>query len=238
VLSAAPEHVGLGSGTQLALGVGLALAKLNGLDIPAEELAEALGRGEVSGAGTYAFKLGGLVVDGGKRPGGGLPPLVARVEIPRRWRFVIGLPGRGRGLYGDAERRAMERVVGRCGAALPATAARIVLMKLLPAAAEGDIHSFGEAVNMLEQVVGRMFSAVQGGVFRDPVVEEGVSEMLRAGAAGAGQSSWGPAFYGVVEGDEDAEAVARRVEAVLRKHGGGRALIARPNNRGASVEVG
>ncbi|HEX8201242.1 MAG TPA: beta-RFAP synthase, partial [Isosphaeraceae bacterium] len=63
---APPEHVGLGTGTQLSLGVARVLAELSGLeDLTAEELAELTGRGLRSGIGLHGFAHGGLIVDGG-----------------------------------------------------------------------------------------------------------------------------------------------------------------------------
>jgi len=66
VVSTAPEHAGLGVGTQLSLGVARGLYELAGLPPPtAEQLAALTGRGRRSGVGLHGFRLGGLIVDGG-----------------------------------------------------------------------------------------------------------------------------------------------------------------------------
>jgi predicted sugar kinase len=39
------------------------------------------------------------------------------------------------------------------------------------------------------------------------------------GAFGVGQSSWGPAVYGIVEGEETAQGLADRVRAALGSDG-------------------
>jgi predicted sugar kinase len=39
--------------------------------------------------------------------------------------------------------------------------------------------------------------------------------LIEGGAAGAGQSSWGPAVYGIVDGDSAAEQLAERVRGLL-----------------------
>ena len=73
LMTSIPAHVGLGSGTQIALAVGTALARLAGLDLSTEEIALAGGRGVRSGIGIAAFQHGGFVLDGGivfyKAPG-------------------------------------------------------------------------------------------------------------------------------------------------------------------------
>ena len=83
VVEAIPRHVGLGSGTKLALAVAQALATLEGRDVDAPGLAEAAGRAARSAVGMWTFALGGLVVEGGHRPGVERPaPLLARHPMP------------------------------------------------------------------------------------------------------------------------------------------------------------
>src|SRR5262249_59394078 len=74
-----PNHVGLGSGTQLALATGAAVAHLFGLDLDARAIAGLLDRGARSSIGIATFERGGVVLDGGRggndRPPPGLSPL-------------------------------------------------------------------------------------------------------------------------------------------------------------------
>jgi beta-ribofuranosylaminobenzene 5'-phosphate synthase len=60
--------------------------------------------------------------------------------------------------------------------------------------------------------------------------------MKTAGTYGVGQSSWGPALYGVVK-QEEAKQVLSKVKAYLRKGVGGQAFIAKANNKGAVIRV-
>ena len=50
-----------------------------------------------------------------------------------------------------------------------------------------------------------------------------------------GQSSWGPALYGVVK-QEEAKLVLSQVKVYLRKGVGGEAFVAKANNTGASIK--
>src|SRR5262245_60730915 len=81
-----PEHVGLGSGTQLALAVGRAFATLFDVPLSNAALAARLDRGARSGIGIGAFEQGGFLVDGGRGASGTYPPLTARLEFPPSWR--------------------------------------------------------------------------------------------------------------------------------------------------------
>ncbi len=110
VLEAPPEHVGLGTGTQLGLSVvaGLhAFARQGAVEpLAPAALAALAGRAARSAIGTYGFVHGGLLVDAGKDSEQSLAPLERRVELPNAWRFVLICPRGERGLSGEAERRA------------------------------------------------------------------------------------------------------------------------------------
>jgi beta-ribofuranosylaminobenzene 5'-phosphate synthase len=216
---ALPEHAGLGSGTQLALAVGRAVADVHGVKADVAELGCVLGRGRRSAIGTWTFAGGGLVVEGGHRPDApGVAPLLARVPFPPSWRCVVAVPNPARGISGEAEAAAF--------AGLPPPpecdverVAHLVLMGLLPALADSDITSFGSALTAIQTITGRWFAMAQGGTFASGLSEELVRRMAEWGAAGVGQSSWGPAVYGIIEGEEQGLQLAERVRGTLRDDG-------------------
>jgi beta-ribofuranosylaminobenzene 5'-phosphate synthase len=231
VIEAIPEHVGLGSGTKLALAVAAALTTLEGRELDAPDLAEAAGRAARSAVGMWTFALGGLVVEGGHRPGIERPAAVlARHPMPTEWRAVLVVPAAAPGLSGGAE----ETAFGQLAPAPERSAAiaQLVLTALLPALVERELEEFGAALTRIQELVGDSFAAAQGGRFHPrsaPLVEA----LLRFGAAGAGQSSWGPTVYGVVGSEEAGRELARRMEAVV---GEGRIELVAFDNRGARVE--
>jgi beta-ribofuranosylaminobenzene 5'-phosphate synthase len=228
VVEAIPAHVGLGSGTKLALAVAQALATLHGRTVDAPELARAAGRAARSAVGMWTFALGGLVVEGGVRHGVERPaPLLARHAMPEEWRIVLVVPDAEPGLSGVGEVEAFRRLVP--SAERSAAIAQLVLTSLLPALVEHDLDEFGAALTQVQQLVGDSFAAVQGGRFH-PRAGALVEALLRGGAAGAGQSSWGPAVYGIVGSEAAGRELARRME------GEGRVELVRFDDRGARVE--
>jgi beta-ribofuranosylaminobenzene 5'-phosphate synthase len=234
VLKAIPPHVGLGSGTKLSLAVTSALAALAGQTPEPRAIASAAGRGARSAVGLWTFVLGGLVVEGGVRPGVEQPaPLLARHPMPDDWRCVLVIPQAEPGLSGRAEEEAFGRL--RPDADRAALIAQLVLTSLLPGLAEGDLAEFGAALTRVQRLVGESFASVQGGVFH-PRAGALVDRLLRLGAAGAGQSSWGPAVYGIVGDAQAGRDLARGMETELA--GGGRVEVVRFDNRGARVETG
>jgi beta-RFAP synthase len=233
VLEAIPPHVGLGSGTKLALAVAAALSALAGQSPDPAAMARTAGRGARSAVGLWTFALGGFVVEGGVRPGVARPaPLLMRHAMPDEWRCVLVIPGAEPGLSGGAEEAAFADM--RPDPDRAAQIAQVALTALLPALVERDLGEFGTALSRLQRLVGDSFASAQGGTFH-PRAGALVDALLRLGAAGAGQSSWGPAVYGVVGSEEHGHELARRLEGELGA--GGRAEVVGFDNRGARVEV-
>jgi beta-RFAP synthase len=195
------------------------MAELHGLPPDPAELARATGRGKRSAIGTWVFASGGFIVEGGRKPGSEkIAPLLARFPVPESWRCVVAVPSAGRGLSGEEEAKAFE--------ALPTPPDRevervshLVLMQLLPALVEDDLPSFGDALSAVQRITGAWFAAQQGGIFAPGPTERLVAEMASWGASGVGQSSWGPAAYGLVGGDAEAGELAQRVRRALGPKG-------------------
>jgi len=233
VLEAIPAHAGLGSGTKLALAVAAALSALAGQSPEPAAMARTVGRDARSAVGLWTFALGGFVVEGGVRRGSAQPaPLLTRHAMPDEWRCVLAIPAAEPGLSGGSEEAAFTDL--RPDPARSAEIAQLVLTALLPALVERDLVEFGAALSRVQRLVGDSFAPAQGGTFH-PQSGPLVDALLRFGARGAGQSSWGPAVYGLVGSEEHGRVVARALEAELGA--GGRVEVVRFDNHGARVEV-
>jgi beta-ribofuranosylaminobenzene 5'-phosphate synthase len=232
-----PAHVGLGSGTQMSLAVAVALAKVFNVHASVQELTVAMDRARRTGVGTAIFEKGGLVVDGGKAVSANakFPPLIYRQPFPAEWRFIVVIPNLVEGLSNSQENHAFDRLskmpqeeVGKI--------CRQTMLKLLPALAEHDIKSFGEALTSIQETIGGYFAQVQGGKFTRADLADCIEYLRAIGVYGVGQSSWGPALYGVIK-EEEAKQTLSKVNAYLRQHMGGEAFIAKANNKGATIKT-
>jgi beta-ribofuranosylaminobenzene 5'-phosphate synthase len=236
VKQAIPEHAGLGSGTQLALAVATALSKLFNVEASIQELAEAMGRGQRTSIGTTIFKQGGFVVDGGKSTSkNSFPTPIFRQPFPQGWEFVVAIPNVKKGLTKNEETAAF-KALSPMKAEDAGKMCRLTMMKLLPALVERDIKGFGEALTQIQIVVGNYFAEAQGGTYSSLTATEGIALMQKLGVYGAGQSSWGPAFYGLTR-KEKAKEIELKVKAFLGKSVGGHVFVAKANNRGAYIKV-
>jgi beta-RFAP synthase len=210
-----PSHAGLGSGTQLALAIARALAELYELSPEVTALARAVGRARRSAIGTWTFAGGGLVVEGGRRhQGDECGPLLARLPFPPTWRCVLAVPEIASNVSGYLEETAFDRLPPPAESDVERVA-HLVLMGLLPAVVDDDLPAFGSALSEVQEITGRWFAPVQGGTFARGPSETLVRRMREWGAAGVGQSSWGPSVYGMVTGDETAEQLAQQLRGVL-----------------------
>jgi beta-ribofuranosylaminobenzene 5'-phosphate synthase len=105
---------------------------------------------------------------------------------------------------------------------------REILVRMIPAVLEGDLESFGSAVNRIQ---GLGFKKVEVGL-QHPMIKRLMEEMRSAGAAGAGLSSFGPTVYAVADsGTRDIESAAMEV----MRDAGGEVVVTRSRNTGARL---
>lgn len=236
ITSAPPQHAGLGTGTQLGLAVAAGLNAFCGLpSARPQELALAVGRGLRSAVGTYGFVLGGLIVEQGKLPGEPISPLDCRIGLPADWRFVLVRPIGLSGLAGDDESAAI--------ASLPAIPSHVTQQliaeardHLVPAAATGDFAQFADSLYRYGNLSGQCFAARQGGPYNGPVLTRLVEQIRGLGAAGVGQSSWGPTLFVAQPCQAAAHALVRQLER-LSDLPPLDVLITPPANAAARIDV-
>jgi len=158
-------------------------------------------------------------VEGGRHPDRNeCGPLLARLPFPESWRCVLIVPDGPPGISGGEEAEAFarlppppERDVERV--------AHLVLIALLPALADSDLPTFGAALTEIQEITGRWFAPVQGGTFAPGPTADLIRQLAAWGAVGVGQSSWGPAVYGLVDDVEKAAELERRARSAFGQRG-------------------
>ncbi len=229
-----PAHSGLGSGTQLALAIGSAVAMLEGLALDLTGIAARLERGKRSGIGIGTFEQGGAVLDGGPSDGA-LPEVLWRVPFPSGWRVLLIFDPAETGVHGANEIAAFNALPDFPETETEHLTQRI-LQNALPALAAEDFKTFCDEVGNLQKAMGAYFSPIQGG----PYVSAGVAAVLKGlageGITGLGQSSWGPTGFAFAA----SEAEGRALLAAARAYAGGARLkfeLARGRNAPADIEA-
>ncbi len=236
IAEAIPAHAGLGSGTQLTLAIGAAIARMQGRDLSAADLAALGERGARSGIGLEAFASGGFIIDGGKGNTDRPPPLTLRADFPKQWRVMLLLDPSFTGVSGEAETTAFAGLP-QFPESMAAHICHLVLMKLVPGLKEEDIDAFGSAVTEIQEIVGGHFASKQGGSpWTSKSVGQLASQMRDFGATGIGQSSWGPTGFAFVDSQKAAERLYHSLDEDAKRDGL-EILIAHGRNTGASIET-
>ena len=232
-----PEHMGFGSGTQLALAIGTSFNRLFDLHQSIEDIAVKLERSRRSGIGTHGFLHGGFIVDGGHSTKhlNTVPPMIYRQDFPDEWKFVVCLPEIDRGYSGEKEMSAFKNLEPP-PADVVASVGHLVLLQMIPAIIDEDIALFGDAMTKLDTMFGDYWKEIQGGTYSHPRIGECVNHLLELGAYGAGQSSWGPALYGLAEGNRQANQLLKAMDEYLNDGDyTGSAFITSVDNVGAQI---
>ena len=238
-----PPHVGLGSGTQTALATATSISRLKGIISSTEELAGLTGRISVSSIGIQAFQTGGFIVDAGHKANYGdrskktrskMAPVVFNNKFPENWLFILVSQPNNIRTSGKKEKGAFNKLP-EVSEEVAGKMCRLVFSGLVPSIIDSDIKSFGKALTELDILTGRSFELSQGGIYSNESAEKCVNQMLKAGAAGAGQSSWGPTIYALTDNIKTAKKVISQLETLLGNLSD--VSIVKANNNGATIRL-
>jgi beta-ribofuranosylaminobenzene 5'-phosphate synthase len=238
----APAHSGLGSTTQLRLAAAKAVFELNKITVHVREMSKVVGRGGTSGIGTEVLD-GGHSFGAGKQKESFLPssvslappaPVLARYELPSDWYFVLVIPEVKSKIYGQREINIFHKY-GPIPAEDVEKLSRLILMKILPAAVERDIESFGSGLAGMQEVG---FKKIEVSLQNKIVVE--LIGILNKVSFGSGMSSFGPTVYALACGRKHADEVANESREFLTYLAGDNVkfevIITTADNSGARIE--
>ncbi len=227
-----PAHVGLGSTTQLMLAVATVASHIKGFKPDPLDLAIRLKRGRISWVGSLLFKLGGFIIDAGTPSLRG-PKVLARLEIPEDWVFVMVIPDIERGFNEFEELEILEKPWE------PSLETSYHMsrgaLRLASAIARSDLEEALKGLREIQIGTGLYFSIIQGGVYRGPlnkIVEEAKTKGITLA-----QSSWGPTLYTITNStnaDFTVDVLAKILEITDLK---GSIVVSKPRNKGAELRV-
>ncbi len=241
ILHSYEKHIGLGSITQMCLGISTGIARLLGRDLDPITAAKICSRAGTSGIGLYSFMYGGFIVDGGHRLGLkktkplpsdsivdiDIPPLIARKPIPEKWRFILIRPLKARKIYGKYEEKIFATYTP-----IPfeeaSNVAYHILMGLLPAIISNDIEEFNYNLRAIQDLG---FKKVEWSL-QDPLVIS-LRKVLDEHNIAYGLSSMGPTVYIPCTLDELPE-LENKLNSILdtRKY---MTQIAKGSNQGSQI---
>jgi len=210
------HHVGLGSRTRITMALLRALKSLGVINELLDRLPRRFNVGSVSAVGMYSFLNGGFVADTGKLLSSGEGPnLLLALNVPRDWHIILCIPQDKRGLSETEE----EPILSKVKPHPKQDVLYALFTRLVTAISLRDYYSFARALTKLQVLTGEYFSKYQGGIYCCDESKELVNIMEKMGVLGVGQSSWGPAVYGFVNGSGRANHVASEIARLINETG-------------------
>lgn len=245
-----PAHQGLGSGTQTRLAILSALSHRFGMNHSPSELGALSARGGTSGIGINAFRLGGLLLDGGHSVGlqkesfapshfatkAGQPPLLMRTDFPSKWGIALFVPDSHQGLSGQDELDFMVANTPIPLAEVQSTA-HLILMRLLPSLRELDLATFGSCVSALQDVGWKKRHWSRADIKPLECVRSAFDAAPEI--QGSGLSSTGSTIFGFFDTTAFSnEQISAILQTELRKQNAisGEVVCTRANNSGLRLE--
>lgn len=236
IKQAIPEHAGLGSGTQLSLAVGTAIANIYGKVLSTRKIAEIMDRGARSGIGVGTFSMGGFLVDGGRGENTEVPPIISHLNFPEAWRLLLVFDTGLQGVHGNSETAAFQNLPP-----MPEQTTeylcRLTLMQLLPALAEENCDLFGAAITEIQHYVGDHFAPAQGGRYCSRAVAQILPWLLEQGAKGIGQSSWGPTGFALFANETQAYQALKQARDKWQDESSLKFKVCRARNQKAEISI-
>ena len=231
---AIPPHSGLGSGTQMALAIGVAIANLYDIPLSFNEIADICCRGARSGIGIGTFQQGGIIIDGGRGERSQLPPVISRVNFPEAWRVILVFDNSIKGLHGRAELDAFAHLP-KLPEQKSAEICHSVLLQMMPALQEVDFTQFGTSVSFVQDILSDHFFQSQGGRYCSPSMEAILDSLSTYGACGRGQTSWGPTCFAFYPDETSANQALKKIKKVWHDTPHIQFLMIRGNNQPATI---
>ncbi len=188
-----PSHVGLGSGTQLALTIGLLISEFHNLKLSFKDIVKISGRGLRSGVGIESFNNGGFIVDCGKGNMTTIPPVFFRTEWPDKWKIILILDNSFKGLSGNDEKKQFE-VISKIEPNISMINSQTLLMNIIPSIIENNFTNFCKGIQIIQENMSRVFYNDEK-KFASKGVEKIFNFLNKKKIMGYGQSSWGPSGF-------------------------------------------
>ena len=185
-----PQHIGLGSGTQLALSIGTAISYLNDMNLNSDEIAKMLNRGLRSRIGLIGFNQGGFLID--LKIKNKFNTNIGKVCFPEEWKIIL-IKDVNQGLHGKKEINAFENLKNLKKSSIDLTS--LVLLEIYPSLIENNFSKFSKAITKLQNQMGKKFQAFQGGKFSSNSVSNVLNFIKKKNVKGYGQTSWGPSGF-------------------------------------------
>jgi len=234
IISSPPSHIGLGSGSQLALCVGKLIFNYLDLNIKTEKIAEIFKRGKRSGTGIGIFENGGFVVDSCKKINT-LPKTMFRTKFPKDWKIILINDRKLKGISGEKEMDFFSKSL-KSSRKYSSELSHIVLRGILPSIVYEDFGNFSKNITEFQRMTSVFYKNKQDGMFLSPNISKIMKYISGFDNIGIGQSSWGPMSYIFIESKLHAKELISIIENKFNVYNDISFKITNPCNSGYKIK--
>ena len=226
------SHVGLGSGSQLSLCLGMAISKFIDLKLSVDSIARLYNWGERSGTGISTFKNGGFVVDACKK-NNLLPQAMFTSKFPSDWKILLINDINLKGTSGQRESKFFSNTNSTNHK--KSELSHILLRGILPSLIYRDFKKFSKNLTEFQRITSGFYSEKQKGVFLSPEISNIMKYLENYDNLGIGQSSWGPMSYIFVESNLHAKELLSIIQNKFNVYNNVQLNIVSPWNSGYKI---
>ena len=230
---ATPPHIGLGSGTQLALSIGSAISQLNNINLDLEKIAKILNRSLRSNIGLINFKHGGFLID--LKIKNKFFSNINKVFFPEDWKIIL-IKDTKQGLHGKNEMDAFKKI-----RSFPKInhikLTDLVLFQIYPSLIENNFDEFSKAISKLQNIMGKYFNIFQNGMFSSSEVSNVLNFLRKENISGYGQTSWGPTGFALFPNIKKAEEMRLKLKKRFSSCKNLEFIICSGKNSGANIQL-
>ena len=227
-----PSHVGLGSGTQLSLSIGMAICKLFHLNLETNDIANLYNRGQRSGTGISIFNQGGFVVDACKKDRL-IPRVMFKSKFPKDWRIILLNDIKLKGVSGKRENKFFSK--NSRTNHKQSELSHILFRGILPSIVYEDFQGFSKNITEFQRNTAEFYREKQKGIFLSPEISKIMEYVKNYDNLGMGQSSWGPMSYIFVESKLHAKELLSIIQNKFNVYNNVQLNIVSPWNTGYKI---
>ena len=194
ILKTIPQHIGLGSGTQLTLAIGSLISELNNLNLNPKIISSMFGRGLRSGIGIQSFESGGFIVDCGKQKrSNSIPPVFFNSKWPKEWKIILVFDNSIVGVSGKNETQEFKKIA-TTHPKICKENCKALLMQILPGLMEKKFYVFTKGLRIIQENMSKVFYSSKK-KYTSHKVEKIFKFLIKKKISGFGQTSWGPTGF-------------------------------------------
>ena len=184
------SHIGLGSGTQLAMALEEGVSKFYKFGT----VKNIFSRKFRSGVGYNAYLKGGFIIDCPKNNSKS-NELIFNRNFPKKWKIILLFDRNIKGLSGKKESNFFSLKQSNSNRE---KLSDIVLNEIIPSLIYEDFDIFANGLTRFQKLNSLFYSSIQKSYFLSNDIGKVIKKISRKFNVASGQSSWGPTSYIIV----------------------------------------